>query len=182
MLMIVEKCPGCGGEINVDDAPGGLCPVCLLRRGLELANTVDLGDQSTPSVGQHFSPPDLVELEADLPDFDVLALLGQGGMGAVYKARHRGLDRIVAIKILPRQCGADPQLAERFHREARALARLKHEHIVMAFDAGLTGRYSHFVMEYIDGPNLRQLMATGELPPARALAIAGDVGEGLRYA
>jgi serine/threonine-protein kinase len=138
--------------------------------------------QSTPSATPQFEPPDPLELEADLPDFDVIELIGQGGMGAVYKARHRGLDRVVAIKILPRRETGDPQLAERFAREARALARLKHEQIVMAFDAGLTERYSYFVMEYVEGPNLRQLLAGGAIPPDRSIEIARDVCEALRYA
>ena len=171
MLMTIETCPGCGDEIDVQDAPGGLCPVCLMRRGVEMANTDALALQSTPSTGPQFAPPDPLELEADLPDFDILELVGQGGMGAVYKARHRGLDRVVAIKILPRRVGTDQQLAERFAREARALARLKHEQIVMAFDAGLAERYSYFVMEYIDGPNLRQLLVGGG---AAARPVAGN--------
>jgi serine/threonine protein kinase len=182
MLALLEKCPGCGGDVCAEEAPGGLCPVCLMRRGLELANTIDFGEQSTPTGSCAFSPPDPLELEADLPDFDVIGLVGQGGMGAVYKARHRGLDRVVAIKILPRHESANPERAERFQREARALARLKHEHIVMAFDIGSTDHYSYFVMELIDGPNLRQLLAAGELPPERALTIAQEICEGLRYA
>ncbi len=182
MLMTIEKCPGCDEEIDVHDAPAGLCPVCLMRRGAELTNTAGLALASTPSASPQFEPPDPLELEVDLPDFDVIELIGQGGMGAVYKARHRGLDRLVAIKVLPRRESADPQLAERFARESRALARLKHEQIVMAFDAGLTDRYSYFVMEYVEGPNLRQLLAGGALPPDRSIEIARDVCEALRYA
>jgi serine/threonine protein kinase len=182
MLMTLETCPSCGGEVDLHEAPGGLCPVCLMKCGAELVNTADLAMQSTPSAGPQFLPPNPLELEADLPDYDVLELIGQGGMGAVYKARHRGLDRIVAIKILPRRDGTDPERAERFAREARALARLKHERIVMAYNAGLTDRYSYFVMEYVDGPNLRQLLAGGALPPGRAMEFAQDVCEALHYA
>jgi serine/threonine protein kinase/protein involved in polysaccharide export with SLBB domain len=157
MLLMTETCPNCGEELTSDNAAGGLCGRCLFERGIELTNTVGLAGGSTP--GTHpFAAPDPVEVEADLLNFDVLELIGQGGMGAVYKAYQRSLDRTVAIKILPRQAAGGHEFAERFGREARALARLRHEHIVMAYDYGLTDRYLYSVMEYVGGPNLREYL------------------------
>jgi hypothetical protein len=95
---------------------------------------------------------------------EILELIGQGGMGAVYKARQPSLDRLVAVKVLPAEAGQDPAFAERFNREARALARLSHPNIVAVHDVGRAGDYYYFVMEYIDGVNLRQLLRDGHLP------------------
>ena len=77
-------------------------------------------------------------LESLFPQLEILELLGKGGMGAVYKARQPGLDRLVAVKILPPEISRDPTFTERFQREARALARLSHPHIVAVYDFGQT--------------------------------------------
>ncbi len=71
-----------------------------------------------------------------LPGFDIQELIGQGGMGAVYKARQKHLDRLVALKILPTELSGDADFAERFSREARALARLSHPNLVTVYDFG----------------------------------------------
>ena len=77
-------------------------------------------------------------------------------MGAVYKARQKNLDRIVALKVMPPEAAKDPAFAERFAREARALARLNHPNIVTVYDFGQTGDVYYLLMEYVDGVNLRQ--------------------------
>jgi hypothetical protein len=109
-------------------------------------------------------------------------LLGQGGMGAVYKARQRRLDRLVALKILPPEVAGAPGFAERFTREAQALARLNHPHIVIVHDFGDAGGMYYFLMEFVDGVNLRQMIAGGKLEPREALAIVPQVCEALQYA
>jgi serine/threonine protein kinase len=80
--------------------------------------------------------PACEDIAKQLPQFEVVELIGQGGMGAVYKARQRELDRWVALKILPRQASTDPAFAERFATEARALARLNHPNIVTVHEFG----------------------------------------------
>ena len=103
-------------------------------------------------------------------------------MGAVYKARQRRLDRLVALKILPPEVAAAPGFAERFTREAQALARLNHPHIVTVHDFGEAGGLYYFLMEFVDGVNLRQMIAGGKLEPHEALAIVPQICEALQYA
>jgi hypothetical protein len=100
-------------------------------------------------------------------------------MGAVYKARQPTLDRIVALKILPKR--DDPAFAERFTREARALAKLSHPGIVTVHDFGQAGDLYYFVMEYVEGVNLRQA-ERGKLSPAEALAIVPQICAALQFA
>jgi predicted Ser/Thr protein kinase len=103
-------------------------------------------------------------------------------MGAVYKARQLGLDRLVALKILPPEVGADPAFAERFAREARALAKLSHQNIVSVFDFGQADGLYYFIMEYVDGANLRHVIETGAVKPEEALAIVPQICEALQFA
>ena len=85
-------------------------------------------------------PPTPAELAPHFPDLEILELVGRGGMGMVYKARQKRLDRLVALKILSPKIGQDPAFAERFAREARAMAMLSHPHIVAVYDFGQTRR------------------------------------------
>jgi tRNA A-37 threonylcarbamoyl transferase component Bud32 len=121
-------------------------------------------------------------LKGLFPQLDILGLIGCGGMGAVYRARQRGLDRVVALKILPQQLSKDAGFAERFAREARALARLNHPNIVDVYDLGQAGAIYYFLMEFVDGVNLRQMLEAHHLTPPEALAIMSQVCEALEYA
>ena len=126
--------------------------------------------------------PDPARLAACFPQLEILELLGQGGMGAVYKARQPGLDRLVALKILPSQAAADPGFAERFNREARALAKLSHPNIVTVYDFGQANGLHYLIMEYVDGPNLRQIERTHKLTTRQALNIIPQICEALQFA
>ncbi len=130
-----------------------------------------------------WSPPELEELAPLLPGFVLEEFIGRGGMGAVYRARQAGLERAVAIKLLPRTAAEDAEFAERFRTEARALARLQHPHIVTIYESGATtDGHLFYVMEYVDGSDLSELLAHGALPAAQALSIARAVCEALEYA
>src|SRR5208282_3500776 len=107
-------CPQCGKPLDAS-APRGLCPACLMQGAFPTG--VDSGGRKAP-----FVPPGLAELAPKFPELDILEFIGQGGMGAVYKARQKELDRVVALKILPPDIGQDAAFAERFTREARAMA------------------------------------------------------------
>jgi serine/threonine protein kinase len=127
-------------------------------------------------------PPTLEELAPYFPQLEILQLVGQGGMGAVYKARQPKLDRLVAVKVLPPEVARDQGFRERFSREARSLARLNHANIVTLFDFGETDGLYYFTMEYVDGKNVRQLLEAGELSPSVALKIIPQICDALQYA
>jgi serine/threonine protein kinase len=173
-------CPGCQAEVAAD-APQGLCPACLFQGIIEGRDETDEPPAGrTPPAA--FAPPPPAELAQHFPQLEMLALLGQGGMGAVYKARQTKLDRLVAVKILPPEVARAPAFAERFTREARSLARLNHPHIVTVHDFGDVDGLYYFTMEFVDGRNLRDLLQAGALPAAQALAIIPQLCDALQYA
>jgi serine/threonine protein kinase/Tol biopolymer transport system component len=123
-----------------------------------------------------------------LGPYQVLGLLGAGGMGAVYKARDSRLDRLVALKVLPERFADDPARRERFEREARAVAALNHPHICQLYDVGSAeaaagvGPQRFLVMEYLEGRSLEDRLLAGPLPIAEALRIAIDLAGALDHA
>ncbi|HXG49520.1 MAG TPA: serine/threonine-protein kinase, partial [Methylomirabilota bacterium] len=154
-------------------ALAGLCPACLLAQG------ADTGEGALPS---RFEPPPPTEVAKLFPQLEILELLGAGGMGAVYKARQPALDRLVALKILPATGAGGTGFAERFNREARALARLNHPNIVTVHEFGQAGGLHYFIMEYVDGANLRFLEQGHQLTPREALQIIPQICDALQYA
>jgi tRNA A-37 threonylcarbamoyl transferase component Bud32 len=173
------RCPRCGQQFPTD-APAGLCPTCLLEGGR--GSTPSGSSSEVTVVISGFVPPEPADLQPHFPQLEIVALLGKGGMGAVYKARQSQLGRLVAVKILPPEVGRDPAFAERFSREARALAQLHHQNIVGVYDFGQSGDLYYFVMEYVDGANLRELIRAGKLTPEQALGIVPQVCEALQFA
>jgi serine/threonine-protein kinase len=221
-----NKCPQCGTPLP-SGALAGLCPACLLKMGAA-ADTVTDAKQFA------FNPPSVTELAPLFPQLEILELIGKGGMGAVYKARQKQLDRIVALKILPPGIGNDPAFAERFAREAKALAKLNHPGIVTLYEFGVasgvpsavepgfqpggksvgssegvekseagassradpggkmppstSGRMPDatklyfFLMEFVDGVNLRQLLNAGRISAREALAIVPQICDALQFA
>jgi len=123
-----QKCPQCGASLP-KGVLAGLCPACLMQQGAA-------ADTATCPEAKPFVPPTVEEVARLFPQLEILGFLGKGGMGAVYKARQPALDRLVALKILPAQTAPDPGFAERFTREARALARLSHPNIVAVHEFG----------------------------------------------
>lgn len=169
------RCPRCGTPLELG-RPHGLCPKCALGAGFP-SNPPDSGGTSKVT-----DPPPVAELAAHFPQLEVQELIGRGGMGWVYVARQAKLNRRVALKILPPESARDPAFAERFQREAQALAQLNHPNIVSIYDFGQAGPYFYFVMEYVDGANLRQLERTRRLTPEEAFAIVPRICEALQYA
>src|SRR5436853_1696811 len=103
-------------------------------------------------------------------------------MGVVYKARQKTLNRLVALKLLAPERVGDAKFAERFTREAQALAALNHPNIVTVYDFGQAGGFYFLLMEFVDGLNLRQLLEARKLAPGEALAIVPPICEALQYA
>ena len=118
-----------------------------------------------------------------LGEYQVLEELGHGGMGRVYKALHTKLDRVVAIKVLPRGCLEDPQAIARFEREMKAVGRLAHPNIVQAYDAREIGGTPVLIMEFLDGLDLAELVRRiGPLPVAEACELVRQTALGLQRA
>ena len=171
------RCPRCGGELPAGGT-GDICPRCAAA----LLQATQSEMSGGPEGRRAFTPPSVAELAPAFPQLEILELLGCGGMGAVYRARQKGLDRIVALKILPPGIGDNPAFAEHFAREAKALARLNHPGIVAIHDFGRADGLYYFVMEFVDGVTLGRLLAGGRVSPREALAIVPQICDALQYA
>ena len=118
-----------------------------------------------------------------LGNYELVNRIGAGGMGQVFKARHRRMERFVALKVLPAAATGSPELIQRFHREVKAVARLSHPHIVTAHDADEAKGVHFLVMEYTAGTDLSRLVRhNGPLPPAVAVDCIRQAARGLEYA
>ena len=161
------NCNLCGHE-NRDTAR--FCDAC----GAALDRTVTRTgvDPELEAVRQAFHERYLVE-----------SLLGRGGMGNVYKARERTLDRYVALKIVPQYRAQDPQFVERFNREARIAARLRHPRIVSVHEVGTMGPFPYFSMDYIEGSTLRAVVERRRpLPQEDAISIVVEICRAVAHA
>ncbi len=170
-----KTCPTCHAPIPAD-APAGFCPSCLLR------------DVEEPAPTGH-AAPSLEEIATAFPQWEIIRLIGQGGMGFVYQARQPSLDRTVALKILAPELSRDPAFAERFAREARTLGKLHHPNIVTVFQHGTpqpstpdSQPFFYLLMEFVDGVNLRQAMRAGRFTPEQALALVPPICDALQAA
>ena len=114
--------------------------------------------------------------------FEIVAPLGSGGMGEVYRARDARLERTVAIKLLPAEFSADSERLHRFEREARSASALNHPNIVTIYELGQHGSTHYIAMELVEGKTLRQLLTSGLLPMRRTIEIAAQIAEGLTKA
>lgn len=161
-------CSKCGADIPTD-APGGMCPNCLLKRGLD-----------EPDTGP--AAPAVDEIRKHFPALEIIELTGRGGMGFVYKAYQPNLDRPVAVKILPTRPEEDPEFAARFLREAQTLAKLHHSNIVTVYDFGETSDFCYFIMEFVEGSDLVQMIASGGTQPRAALDMIMKICDALQYA
>ena len=170
-----EPCPKCGAPLPAN-APAGLCPGCLMALNLqtETAFTDENATAQTPLPPEQIAP--------HFPQLEILECLGRGGMGVVYKARQKTLNRLVALKLLAPERVQDTKFAERFAREAQALAALNHPNIVTIHDFGQAGGFYFLLMEYVDGANLRQLLRARKFTPEEALAIVPSLCDALQFA
>lgn len=160
----VTTCASCSGPCD----PDGACPRCLMMVGLD-------SNQTDATLTPVAVDPDRI------PGFEIIRMIGRGGMGAVFEARQERLDRTVAIKILAPEIQHRPGFAERFRREARTMAGLNHPNLVSIHDSGEDDELFWLVMEHVDGVNLRQLMEEG-VTSAQALDLVRQTCDALHYA
>jgi eukaryotic-like serine/threonine-protein kinase len=159
-----------------DSIANGECLQCLMKLAIDTKSP-------TGTVAEAFQVPNAEELSGLLPDYDVIGLLGRGGMGAVYKARQKKLFRMVAIKVLPFQFAKDALLSARFVREGKALAKLHHPQVVTAFDVGEAQGLPYLVMEYVDGTDLAShVRDMGPVGPGQAIQWIIQAAEGFEFA
>src|ERR1700716_140434 len=120
--------------------------------------------------------------DTQIGPYKIVAAIGTGGMGEVYRALDARLDRVVALKIFPPEFSADRDRLHRFEREARSASSLNHPNIVTIYELGEEGATHYIAMELIEGKTLRELLAAGKLPLRKAIEIAAQVAEGLAKA
>lgn len=176
----MAACSKCDFIFDPGSAPGGQCPRCLL-----------LGLHEDSFEGLHIDPlhheEPLTSLEDDelaeeLPGFELVERIGRGGMGVVWRARERVLDRYVAIKLL-RNVSNDPAFVERFTREARVMAQLNHPNIVTLYSFGRTrSNHCYLVMEMVEGTDLANLIGRNRLDVAASLTVISEICSALSHA
>src|ERR1051325_2146917 len=120
-----------------------------------------------------------LDIGARLGPYEIVAPIGAGGMGEVYRARDTRLDRTVAIKVLPAALAADVRVVERFDREAKAISQLDHPHICALYDVGEGDGTAYLVMQHLEGETLAARVERGPLPTADALRIGIEIGGAL---
>jgi eukaryotic-like serine/threonine-protein kinase len=169
-------CPDCGAALP-PNAPRGLCPRCLFELG---QTPIPLSDDDPEALDR--PGPDVVPGWTRFGDFDMIEEVGRGGMGVVYKARQRSLDRLVAIKLLAFGPMAGPDLIRRFCTEAAAAGALHHPNIVGVLEVGLHQGQHYIAMDYVDGPSLASLVRSQPLPVQHAATYLRIIAQAIQYA
>ncbi len=171
------------------DAPTLVAPSPQAVSGLAALAFGDGGGGAPVGRSLAFLPPEALDLDLDDPeqrdfgDYELLAQLGQGGMGVVYRAHQRSLDREVALKLLAAGPWAAPAFIERFRREAQSAARMQHPNIVPIYEIGSHAELNFFTMALVRGESLAQRIDRGgPLPPAEAARLVRRIAEALDYA
>ncbi|MGI9516038.1 MAG: serine/threonine-protein kinase, partial [Pirellulaceae bacterium] len=181
---ISKRCPQCKGTLS-DSSPIGPCPACLMQLGMQSwRDNQSITEHLDPTMAADVSGGGVTpqELEQSFPQYEILHMVGSGGMGTVYCARQKSLNRLVALKVIKPEQGKHAEFADRFVREARAMAHLNHPNIVTVHDFGQVDNLYFFVMEYVDGINLRQMIRGNKLTAKHALEIVPAVCDALQYA
>ncbi len=184
-LLLIAVVPGLCRTPVVPTAP--VAPPAPSPVGPVLAQTGDpdpyriYAEAVSPPVPRS-SAPELAELAPHFPELDLLELIGQGGMGAVYRVRRHADSALLALKVVRISDDDREGFAERFAREAEALTRLDHPHIVAIRGHGRAGPWCWLLMDLVEGANLRQVVATGRLSPTQTLALVPPLCAALQYA
>jgi serine/threonine protein kinase/WD40 repeat protein len=170
----VEVCADCQSRMEALLADG----TCTLAEQEQADADRECSWPTQDKTVEHHEPPSSsVNLSAEetplpnVPGYEILCRIGKGGMGVVYKARHRRLNRLVALKMILAGEHADASQLVRFHDEAEAVASLRHPNIVAIYDIGTANRMPYLVLEYLPGGSLKQLFLQGRQPPRRCAEL-----------
>ncbi|MCB1123898.1 MAG: protein kinase, partial [Verrucomicrobiae bacterium] len=144
-MPVSTSCHTCGSPLSVSLA-GSFCPVCALR------SVEDIAEEKASVIGDGSLPQ-------AFGNFELLAELGRGGMGLVFKAQEPRLNRLVAVKVLLTGRFSDAAMRHRFQREAEVAASLQHPNIVAVHEVGEASGHPYLTMDFVDGPNLAELCA-----------------------
>ncbi len=166
-------CQRCGTQIPDESSFCNSCGLDVTSIGRPAGSP----DQPAPAV-------DEIEhvREALKDEYEILSELGRGGMAIVFRALEKGLDREVAVKVLPASMGFDAEFVERFQREARTAAKLEHPSIIPIYRVGQSGRVIYFVMKFLRGKSLADLVENGALDPGELRRLLSETASALGYA
>src|SRR5262245_31268696 len=191
IVSMSATCPQCGGTVFGTDT---LCHECLKRVALRETSGIDenqatavndlLPEQAQCAPGRVRLAPVITPQAGGerYGDYELLELIGGGAMGTVYKARHVRLNRLVALKLISQGSQASESQRKRFQREAEAVARLQHPHIVTLYEAGEVDRRPFLAMEYVPGGTLGERITKTPLPPGQAAECLKKISEAVHYA
>jgi serine/threonine protein kinase len=197
----LEKCPRCGiGQLDAE--LDGLCASCLLSLAVSEPDQAN-GAVEPANVAANFAPiplenkvttphslaplssegtPDIERIRDLFPELEIERKLGQGGMGIVFLAHQKHLNRPVALKIIAPEIAGDPTFSERFSREARTTQGLTHGNVAMVFDFGEVAGLYFMIMEFAEGRSLRELISDGGMSTFTAVNMVLQVCDALDYA
>jgi serine/threonine protein kinase len=175
-------CPSCGAALP-SDAPKGFCPRCLYRLGFDEGEKSAFPDQpATPDALPGRAPSPSLATVRYFGDYELLEEIGHGGMGVLYKARQKSLDRIVALKLLLFGPHAPAESVKRFRAEAVATAALQHPNIVAIHEVGFCEGQHFIAMDFVEGQSLSRLVRGSPLPVRRAAGYVKTIAEAIHYA
>jgi len=182
--MNTQRCPNCGLVRDISVYVTGQQVLCRCGIRFEIKRDDLITRRPTGTTSNPVAEATFISAGArvDIPGYDMLEVLGRGGMGEVWRARQKSLGREVAIKLLPPKSARDPESIVRFEKEATALASLSHPNIIQIIDRGIVGEHYYLVMEYVEGRPLRELMNCGEITFRQALKLALQICAGIEYA
>jgi WD40 repeat protein/serine/threonine protein kinase len=175
-----ELCSRCGSRLPRE--LHGLCETCLLRFSLGVGEPVPLHDDAASHSFFALLEPSLPEHVRLFGDYELIEQIGAGGMGVVWRARQKSLNRLVALKMIRAGQLARPEDVQRFRAEAEAAARLQHPGVVAIYEIGEVEGQHFFSMELIEGPTLARSLAHGPFAPRRAATLVRELALIMSYA
>ncbi|MCX7872153.1 MAG: protein kinase [Verrucomicrobiae bacterium] len=171
-------CPDCNTPLK-GNSPDGLCPTCLLKQGLDIITEISAETSKPSNIEQQTQQDKETQI---FGDYELLELIDKGGMGVVYRARQKSLNRIVALKMIRSGQLATTEEIQRFKTEATAAARLDHRHIVPIYEIGEHDGIYFYSMRLIEGENLSNAIKRKKLNLRESACILSKIARAVHYA